>query len=137
MNTMHETPIYVRFCETDAFGHTNNTSYFYYFEESRMRFLHDIQPLERGGDLGLVVARLTCDYMQQTYANDNLIARTSVEHIGAKSFTLRQEVLDSDSRNVVASGQCVLVCYDAKTQRSIAVPEPLRQKLEEQLHPVQ
>lgn len=36
---MHELKVNVRFSETDALGHINNTSYFIYLEEARMKFL--------------------------------------------------------------------------------------------------
>lgn len=35
---MHELKVNVRFSETDALGHINNTSYFIYLEEARMKF---------------------------------------------------------------------------------------------------
>lgn len=130
---MHETSVYVRFCETDAFGHTNNTSYFYYFEESRMKFFHEVMQLEDATEVGMVVARLTCDYIHQTYANDTLIARTSVEKLGTKSLTLRQEVLRNTDREIVATGQCTLVCFDNKTQSSIAIPDIVRERLQAHL----
>ena len=39
---MHEIQISVRFGETDALGHINNTSYFIYLEEARIRFFESI-----------------------------------------------------------------------------------------------
>ncbi len=39
---MNKIDIYVRFCETDAGGHVNNTSYFFYFEEARTKFFETI-----------------------------------------------------------------------------------------------
>lgn len=125
---MHETPIYVRFCETDALGHTNNTSYFFYFEESRMKFLHSVMPMDKNAPFQFVVARITCDYMQQSYPGDALIARTSVEKVGSKSFTLRQEVLHEE-KGLIASGECIIVCFSAKTQKSVEIPHDLREKL--------
>ena len=35
---MQELEVNVRFSETDALGHINNTSYFIYLEEARMKF---------------------------------------------------------------------------------------------------
>lgn len=131
-DSMHETPIYVRFCETDALGHTNNTSYFFYFEESRMKFLNTVTEQSADAPFQFVVARITCDYIQQSYAGDALIARTHVEKIGSKSFTLRQEVLDS-KQQLVASGECVIVCFSSKAQTSVAIPDELREKLEQHI----
>ena len=128
---MHETPIYVRFCETDLLGHTNNTSYFFYFEESRVKFLNSVAP-SKDIDVQFVVARITCDYMQQSYAGDELIARTSVSNVGSKSFTLRQEVV-TQGGDVIAAGDCVIVCFNPTTQRSAAIPETLRNELEQHL----
>ena len=129
---MHETPIYVRFCETDALGHTNNTSYFFYFEESRMKFLHTVAPPKENDPCQFIVARITCDYAQQSYAGDALTARTSVEKIGSKSFTLRQEVRNAQQQ-LIASGECVIVCFNQQTQASIAIPDELRTQLEQHI----
>lgn len=40
---MYETQVKVRFCETDALGHINNTSYFIYLEEARIAFFEEME----------------------------------------------------------------------------------------------
>lgn len=129
---MHETPIYVRFCETDALGHTNNTSYFFYFEESRMKFLNAVAPKADNTDVQFVVARITCDYIQQSYAGDTLTARTTVEKVGSKSFTLRQEVLN-EQQQLIAGGECIIVCFNQQSQQSVVIPDDLRAQLEQHI----
>ncbi|WP_429897274.1 acyl-CoA thioesterase [Heyndrickxia faecalis] len=39
---LHELKLRTRFCETDAIGHINNTSYFIYLEDARLKFFESI-----------------------------------------------------------------------------------------------
>lgn len=126
--------LYVRYCETDASGHVNNTSYFVYMEEARTKFFASIGfgPSERE-NLNFILARTECDYITQAYAGQTLIVETMVSRIGTKSYTMKHKIKDSKTGVVVASGEAVVVCFDYKTQQSIAIPEQLRNRLEEYL----
>ncbi|KAB2338584.1 acyl-CoA thioesterase [Cytobacillus depressus] len=129
MKTPHEIEIYVRFSETDAHGHINNTSYFLYFEEARTKLFKAIN-LERNSDCSFILASITCDYINQAYADQTLIVSTNVIKIGTKSFTVRHTITAADSGITIAKADATNVCYNYTEHRTIPIPKALRLRLE-------
>ena len=72
---VHRTDIQVRFNDTDALGHLNNTSYALYAEHARITFFQDV-----GGSVGsLILAHLSLDFRQQVKFGDNVAVETWVK----------------------------------------------------------
>lgn len=126
---MTKIDIYVRYCETDAAGHVNNTSYFYYFEEARMKFFEMIgfKPGER--DVDFIVARTECDFLAQSYAGQTLSVTTDVENIGTKSYKIIHEIKNQENGELIAAGSAVIVCFDFESQQTVKIPAYLREQL--------
>ena len=99
MKSIVDTDIYVRFCETDAGGHVNNTSYFFYFEEARTRFFKSI--IEQEERINFIVARVECDYVAQAFAAQTLTVKSSLTHIGTKSFTITHELYEKRHKRLL------------------------------------
>lgn len=125
---MHSTEIRVRFCETDAFGHVNNTSYFAYLEEARLDFLE-----ETNMDHCFILASTRCDFVAQAYYNQRLVVTTSIKKIGTKSFTLGHEIIDKHTGKTVACAEAVIVYFNFDTQESEPLPHELRNFLHQHL----
>jgi acyl-CoA thioester hydrolase len=126
---MHEINLTVRFAETDALGHVNNTSYFIYLEEARIRFFESL-----GFNMGIdewnfIMASTKCDFISQGYFNQNLTVKTFVSKIGTKSFVLEHEILCSESKQLIVKGSVVIVFFDFHKQQSEALPESLKEGL--------
>ncbi len=128
LGNQHEIEVFVRFCETDAVGHVNNTSYFLYFEEARTKFFQEIFK-ERNQKFNMILASIKCDYLHQAYASESLIVRTKVIDVGTKSFKLSHELVNKLARVPIAYAECVSVCFDYETQQSVPIPEELKQRL--------
>ncbi|MFJ8260248.1 acyl-CoA thioesterase [Peribacillus asahii] len=132
MNNIPEIDVYVRFCETDAAGHVNNTSYFIYMEEARTKFFKAVgYDKDNRGEMNFVVASAQCDYLAQAYANQTLTLSTRVSKIGTKSYTLAHEIKSADTGAMVAAGSAVIVCFNFQTQQSEVIPPELRSILEQ------
>lgn len=131
MSESHEIEVYVRFCETDALGHVNNTSYFFYLEEARSKFFENLTADEDKSEtpLNFIVASVKCDYISQAYAKQNLKVFTDVTHIGRKSFTLTQTIKESESKELITKSPVVIVCYNRHLKKTVEIPEFLRKKL--------
>lgn len=121
--------IYVRYCETDAGGHVNNTSYFIYFEEARTKFFQAIGYGPKKREINFIVARAECDFLEQAYAGQILTVTTYVSKIGTKSYTMTHEITDATTGSPIAKGLAVIVCFDFQTQQSKVIPDLLRTKL--------
>lgn len=130
MSFTHETEVFVRFCESDALGHVNNTSHFLYFEEGRTKFFHDIYP-EKDPSLSYIIASITCDYLAEAFPGQTLKVRTMVGKVGTKSFTLEQTIENKVSDVIIAKGKTTIVTYSTEKAKSIPLPSQLRMNLEE------
>ncbi len=121
----------VRFCETDALGHVNNTSYFIYLEEARVQFFDYLGKRSGTDDWPFILVSTKCDFIKQVYFNQALRIETSVKRIGSKSFTLVHIIKDTETDDIVAEGEATVVYFDFKKQSSEVIPNELRNKLEE------
>ncbi len=121
--------ISVRFRDLDAMGHVNNAVYFTYFEEGRKNFFRDISDAGKV-DFPFIMAQIGCDFLKPVTLSDQLFLKMQVSSIGSKSFGLRYELVSSSDEAIVfAKGESVQVCFDYKENRTITVPNNLKEKL--------
>ncbi|MGM9945415.1 MAG: acyl-CoA thioesterase, partial [Lysinibacillus sp.] len=116
-----------RFCETDSGGHVNNASYFFYFEEARTKFFTSI--LEQENRINFILARAECDYVAQAFSAQTLTVKSSIAHIGTKSFTIVHEIYEKTSQKLIAKARAIIVCFDFQQQKSVPISDELRAKL--------
>nr|WP_263326224.1 thioesterase family protein [Neobacillus sp. Marseille-Q6967] len=126
---MHEIQVRVRFGETDALGHINNTSYFIYLEEARIRFFETLGYDMETGKWKFILAATKCDFISQGYFNQVLAIKTYVTKIGTKSFEIDHDIIDTKTEEIVARGNAIMVYFDFDQQRSEPLPEQLRESL--------
>ncbi|WP_257350423.1 acyl-CoA thioesterase [Pseudalkalibacillus decolorationis] len=125
-----ETEITVRFCETDAAGHVNNTSYFIYLEEARGKFFEKIVPDRNATPGRFIIASTKCDFLAQAYFNQKLTVSTRISKIGTKSFSFDHMIKATDTGLLVAKAEAVIVCFNYEEQKTEPIPSNLRNVLE-------
>jgi acyl-CoA thioester hydrolase len=123
---MHETQVTVRFSETDALGHINNTSYFIYLEEARIRFIETLGFKMNIENWNFILASTKCDFISQGYFDQNLTIRTYVSKIGTKSFQLEHHIFSTQTNELIAKGNAIMVYFNFEKQQSEPIPELLR-----------
>lgn len=128
-----QSSVKVRFCETDALGHINNTSYFIYMEEARVQFFESIGFIMNAKNWQFIMASASCDFLDQAHFNDELLITTSVTHLGTKSFHMEQLMTNAITGRAVAKGKSVIVTYDFPEQKSIPIPVHIRAELEKHM----
>lgn len=126
---MHELKLNVRFLETDAFGHINNTNYFIYLEEARIQFFEAIGLASDVEEWNFLLASTTCNFISQGYFNQLLTIRTFLTKVGTKSCEVIQDISCSQTGEIVAKGTAVLVCFNFTDQKSIPIPELIRETM--------
>jgi acyl-CoA thioester hydrolase len=126
---MQEIQVQARFGETDALGHINNTSYFVYLEEARIRFFESLGYRMELNDWKFILASTKCDFVSQGYFDQLLSVKTYVSRIGTKSFQLEHDIVCSQTEQLIAKGNAIIVYYDFKSQKSEALPELLKEGL--------
>ena len=127
MKSIANTDIHIRCCEKDSNGHVSNTSYFYYFEQACTQFLKSI--IEQEDEMNFIVARVECDYFTQAFAVQTLTIKSSLTHIGTKSFTIVHEVYETTSQTLITKARVIIVCFDFQQQQSIPISDALRAEL--------
>jgi len=133
MKMIHETEIKVRFAETDALGHVNNTNFFVYMEVARIEFFEKLDTSMSINKWPFIVASAKCDFIEQTFFNQTLIIETTLSRIGSKSFTLTHRMKDKETGKTVAKGEVVIVHFNFEAQQSEVIPPKMREVLEQYL----
>ena len=123
MSTAHRTEIQVRFNDTDALGHLNNTAYALYAEQGRVDFLDRF----RSKGVYLILAHISLDFLRQVRFRDAVYVLTRVAKLGRTSITLEQEIYGNDA---LAARSCsVVVLFDYDAQKPVPVPGVVRAQL--------
>jgi len=121
----------VRWGDMDAMGHVNNAMYFTYLESARIHFFESLGLLsllgEDGCGIGLVSA--SCNFRKEVRYPATLEIGTCVMRIGSSSFTLLHAFFDSESGQLMADGQSVVVWVNYGAGKSQPLPDALRARL--------
>jgi acyl-CoA thioester hydrolase len=120
--------IQVRFTDLDVLGHVNNNIYLSYFEMTRVHYFKEL--LGEHWDwrkFGIVLAKNEVEYVRSVLLNDQPEIFMFTEHIGNKSFTLGYELMVKGQ--LYAKGRSVQVCFDATAQKTIPIPDAMREAL--------
>ena len=125
----HRTDIQVRFNDTDALGHLNNTSYALYSEQGRVEFLNRF----RDEGVNLILAHISLDFLQQVRFRDSVYVLTRIAKVGRTSVTLAQEIYGNDE--LAARSQSVVVMFDYNAQKPVPISDEVRAKLGPYLEP--
>jgi len=134
MNSFKQkTPIQIRFKDVDRLGHVNNANHITYFELARVDYFNSLM-----GDVkidweseSLILAKIEMEYKQPILLDDKVFAYTWVSRIGSKSFDMSCSIVRViDGVEVeAAKGLAVIVCFNYKTNQTIAIPEDWKKKM--------
>lgn len=134
-NFKHKFPIQIRFKDIDKMGHVNNANYLTYIEIARVKYFEDVAGADRkwSQQVGIILARIEIDYKAPVFLHDTISVYTRCSRIGTKSLTLDWRIVreKSGQEEIVAQGIAVLVCYDYVHEKTIALPDEQRSRLEE------
>ena len=105
-----EIPIEVRWGDLDALSHVNNTVYFRYFEEARVRLFQSLGLDGADGRFG-VLAHAACDFLKPLLYPARVVVGLKLLRIGRTSLELEVWIADAADATIVhARGRNVLVC---------------------------
>ncbi len=117
LKTMFKRKFFPAFADTDALGHINNTTYPYWFENSRSDLFEIFTPGLDPKNWKLILARMEIDFIAQGDFGKMVEIQTSIEKIGNSSFTVLQVAVQENKE--IARGKCIMVQFDYKTQKAI------------------
>jgi len=135
----HRFPVVIRFGDTDAMGHTNNSRFLTFCESARIDYWETAtgQPfalVTHGAEESLILAEIRVTYRSPSYFGEVLTVETRVGRLGRTSFTLEHRVTASASERgaarLVATAEDVLVLYDYLAARPMVIPPETIARLE-------
>ncbi|OVE82455.1 hypothetical protein BVY03_00895 [bacterium K02(2017)] len=128
-----ETQVKIRFSDTDAMGHCNNARMISYMEEGRVEYFKKLFPhVTRANQFDLfpfILAEIQCSYKAPAFCNQLLIVSLGTTHIGTKSFTFEYDIYEAESKQMVATGKSIQVMYDYKNNKTITIPQEIKEKI--------
>ena len=121
----------VQWGDMDAFGHVNNARYFTWFESCRsVYFVRLGLRMDRPSPLGPILAHISCDYLAPVVYPASLVAGVRVTKVGHTSFSMEYGLWKKDAPDqLVARGASVVVLFDYTAQRSVRLPDEIRDEI--------
>ncbi len=106
-----ETPLRVRYAETDQMGIVYHANFFVWFEVGRVDYCRrrglDYHELEQQQGLHLAVCEARCRYIRPARFDEEIIVQTSLKRLRRRSLTFSYRVLRMTDRAVLAEGETV------------------------------
>lgn len=126
-------PIQIRYSDLDPQWHVNNARTASFLEQARFAYLVELGLFDGKSffDLGLIVADVHVVYLAPITLGQNIRVELRTAKIGNKSLTLDNQIVDTDSGQVLVRGETVMVAYDYRAQASMRVPQNWRDTLYE------
>jgi len=119
------TPIEIRFADLDAYGHVNNALFFTYLETARIKLFQQHFGAFLDNELTFLVIRAECDYRLPIKLNDPLQITVWADQVRHSSFTFGYR-LHNGSGTTFAEAKTVMVCYDPKIKKPVAIPPEIK-----------
>lgn len=128
----HSTPVQIRFNDIDILGHLNNIVYFALYDLAKAHYLQTV----RSGQMDWqkvesVIANVNCSYIKQVKFGEEMEVLTRCIHLGDRSFTLRQCLVETTTREVRSVCDTVMVCFDPATGTSAPMRPDFRKSIQD------
>lgn len=116
-----------RWKDMDALGHINNATFLTYLESGR------IELVKKWGfkKPPFIQASTKIDYLRQLSHPASLQIGQKISRVGHKSFDILTGIFEEGEEKPVAQAVTTLVGFDYESQKTVSVPEVIRQALED------
>lgn len=118
----------VRWGDMDTHGHVNNTVYFRYFENARVKIFEELLKERDSTKIGPVLAYTNCHFVKPITFPDKVVVGTRVKSLGRTSVIL-EHLIQSEKVGIAAHGESVIVIYDFAAKQKVSIPLQLKEKL--------
>jgi acyl-CoA thioester hydrolase len=125
-------PIEVRYGDLDPQGHLNNAKYLTYFEAGRIHYFTKLglfTPGQSFMDIGVIMAEARVTFHAPVEYGTPVKVGVRTSRLGNKSIIVEQNVVQAETGEVLASGQVVLVAFDYRAQKSMPIPDVMRETI--------
>jgi acyl-CoA thioester hydrolase len=117
--------------EMDAFQHINNIIYFRYFESARIVYFEKMDLIGYMTETGIgpILATTSCKFKIPLSYPDQVLIGTKVVSIEKDRFVMNYLVVSKKHQKVAAEGDGVIVTFNYRDGKKVAVPEVVRQRI--------
>jgi acyl-CoA thioester hydrolase len=125
-------PIEVRYGDLDPQGHLNNAKYLTYFETARINYFVHLGLFTPGHsflEIGVILAEARVTFHAPVEYGMPVKAGVRTSRLGNKSMTVEQNIVHADTGEALASGQVILVAFDYYENKSIPIPDVMRETI--------
>ena len=127
-----ETQVRVRYGETDPMGYLYYGNYAQYYEVGRVEALRALgltyKEMEAVHYVMMPVMSLQMRYVRPALYDELLTVRTTVRHLPTDTITFYMEIFN-EKKKLVNGGSVKLCFVDMKTNRTVAPPQYLIEKM--------
>lgn len=126
----HIVPLQIRFNDIDSLGHLNNSVYFAFYDLGKSAYFETV----KGETIDwkkadIVVAHIQADFFVPVFFKNPIAVQTAVTEIGNKSLKVRQQIIDTETREIKAECTTVMVGFDINTLQAKEISDEWRQAI--------
>ncbi len=116
----------VAWTDMDAYAHVNNSVYFKYFDQGRMKYFDtiDFQTKYLGENIAAVLSTANCHFITQLKYPDIITLGTRVKEMTFEKLTMEQ-FITSPKTGLAAFGVSELTLFNFETQKSIKMSDEI------------
>lgn len=133
---MFEWPVRIYYEDTDAGGVVYYANYLKFLERARTEWLRAVgfgqETLMREAGILFAVRRVEIDYLAPARFDDELRVEAAIGKLSKVSITFDQRILRAG--DVLINATVKVVCLDCETFRPRAIPESIREKIQDAQH---
>ncbi len=127
---MITTKIQIRYTDIDTQLHVNNVNVQQYFDIGKYEYLKEVIGIVGAFEgTGIAAVNTNTNYFCPIFLQEQIEVTTKITKLGTKSFTLYQQIIDSQTQEVKSESTSVLVTIDIATQSGIEIPSLWRERV--------
>lgn len=120
----------IRWSDMDEMRHVNNAVYLTYFEQARVFYFHEACEWN-WKEIGAILANAHVDYIRPVVFPNPTYIYLRTSKLGNKSFELHYMITSfvKGVEELTTTGHTTMVMFDYKTNKSVAMPENIRERI--------
>ena len=125
-------PVEVRYGDLDPQGHLNNAKYLTYFETARINYFTHLglfTPGQSFMDIGVIMAEASVTFHAPVEYGMRVEVGVHIPRLGNKSMRVEQNIVHTGSGEMLASGYVILVAFDYHTNKTVPIPDLMRETI--------
>jgi acyl-CoA thioester hydrolase len=123
---VNESPVRVRYAETDQMGVVYHANHFIWFEIGRVELLRQLgfsyKDMEQHDNCFIAVVDARCRYKAPARYDDQIVVRTWLKNIRESVIHFGYELVRVDDQTILAEGETTHIVADAQMRKTV-LPE--------------